>query len=498
MPCFPAIFRALQKKTCFPKRSENATSFSTCSQKCDVFQQFFAFPGKSCLPKRSENFKVSPKMPCFPAIFRALQKKRVFQNALKTKRFLQHEHKSAMFSSNFSRFQENRAFQNALKISKSAQKCLVFQRFFALSKKKRVFQNALKTQRLFQHVLKNAMFSSNFSHFQQNRAFQNALKISKSAQKCLVFQRFFALSKKNVFSKTLWKRNVFFNTNTKVLCFPAIFRVSRKIVPSKTLWKFQSQPKNALFSSDFSRSPKKNVFSKTLWKRNVFFNMFSKMRCFPAIFRKKFFQQFFAFPAKSCLPKRSENFKVSPKMPCFPAIFRALQKKFFATSFSTCSQKCDVFQQFFAFPAKFSKTLWKFQNSPKMPCFPTLFPKRSENETFRFEHFWKMKRDVFPNFSSNTTFSLEKAENFLENLAFQKKRTPKENLWLNRFWSFRGMWSLSETRVFLENIAFSNFLTNTTLLKRQNIPWKIRHFATRFKARDLCLKRTISWKIKHF
>ena len=27
---------------------------------------------------------------------------------------------------------------------------------------------------------------------------------------------------------------------------------------------------------------------------------------------------------------------------------------------------------------------------------------------------------------------------------------------------------------------------------RQNIPWKIRHFATRFKARDLCLKSTIS------
>ena len=135
-------------------------------------------------------------MPCFPAIFCALQKKRVFQNALKTKRFLQN------VLSNFSRFQQNCAFQNALKISKSAQKSLVFQRFFALSKKTR-FQHALKTQRLFQHVLKNAMFSSNFSRFQQNRAFQNALKISKSAQKCPVFQRFFALSKKNVFSKTL-------------------------------------------------------------------------------------------------------------------------------------------------------------------------------------------------------------------------------------------------------------------------------------------------------
>ena len=140
-----------------------------------------------------------------------------------------------MFSSNFSRFQENRAFQNALKISKSAQKCLVFQRFFALSKKKRVFQNALKTQRLFQHVLKNAMFSSNFLRFEENRAFQNALKISKSAHKCLVFQRFFrALQKKSVFQHAP-KRNVFFNMYTKMLCFPAICRVSRKIVPSKTL-----------------------------------------------------------------------------------------------------------------------------------------------------------------------------------------------------------------------------------------------------------------------
>ena len=81
-------FFALSKKNEIPTRSENATSFSTCSQKCDVFQQFFAFPAKSCLPKRSENFKVSPKMPCFPAIFRALKKKRVFQNALKTKRFV--------------------------------------------------------------------------------------------------------------------------------------------------------------------------------------------------------------------------------------------------------------------------------------------------------------------------------------------------------------------------------------------------------------------------
>ena len=203
MPCFPAIFRALQKKTCFPKRSENATSFSTCSQKCDVFQQFFAFPGKSCLPKRSENFKVSPKMPCFPAIFRALQKKRVFQNALKTKHFLQHEHKSAMFSSNFSRFQENRAFQNALKISKSAQKCLVFQRFFGLSKKKTCFP----------------------------KRSENATSFSTCSQKCDVFQQFFAFPAKSC----LPKRSENFKVSPKMPCFPAIFRALQKNVFSKTL-----------------------------------------------------------------------------------------------------------------------------------------------------------------------------------------------------------------------------------------------------------------------
>ena len=128
---FSSDFSRSPKKTCFPKRSENATSFSTCSQKCYVFQQFFAFPGKSCLPKRSENFKISPQMPCFPAIFRALQKKRVFQNALKTQRLFQHVLKNAMFCSNFSFFQENRAFQNALKISKM----LCFPTIFRVSRK---------------------------------------------------------------------------------------------------------------------------------------------------------------------------------------------------------------------------------------------------------------------------------------------------------------------------------------------------------------------------
>ena len=215
------------------------------------------------------------------------------------------------------------------------------------------------------------MFSSNFSFFQENRAFQNALKISKSAQKCLVFQRFFALSKKNVHLPTRFENATSFSTCT--VCFPTIFRISRKIVPSKMLWISRIRPKMRCFPAIFRALQKKTCFPTRSENATSFSTCSQKCNVF---------QQFFAFPGKSCLPKCSENFKISPKMPCFPAIFHALQKKRVfqhalksTTSFSNMYTKCYVFHQFFAFPGKscLPKCSENFKISPKCFVFQRFF-----------------------------------------------------------------------------------------------------------------------------
>ena len=80
MPRFPAIFRALQKNA-FQHALKTQCLFQHVHKNAGFPAIFWRFQENSCLPKRSENFKVSPKIPCFPAIF-ALSKKNVFSETL--------------------------------------------------------------------------------------------------------------------------------------------------------------------------------------------------------------------------------------------------------------------------------------------------------------------------------------------------------------------------------------------------------------------------------